>query len=95
VHNLRVEDAKRLLEMGQMPFDEISADLGYENPGFFRRLFKRSTGLTPGQYRRMFQPFALASKPADAVMAAPGISDGQRLSPTNAAELGPSADIRH
>ena len=66
VHNLRVEEAKRLLETGPVPFDEISADLGYENPGFFRRLFKRSTGLTPGQYRRMFQPFVLASTPADA-----------------------------
>lgn len=65
VHNLRVEEAKRLLETGPMPFDEISAELGYENPGFFRRLFKRGTGLTPGQYRRMFQPFALASTPAD------------------------------
>jgi transcriptional regulator GlxA family with amidase domain len=61
VQNLRVEEAKRLLETGPLAFDEISAEVGYENPGFFRRLFKRRTGLTPGQYRRMFQPFALAT----------------------------------
>ena len=36
--------------------------VGYENPAFFRRLFKRCTGLTPGQYRRMFRPFAAAGE---------------------------------
>ena len=55
VQNLRIEEAKRMLESGNTPIDEISAEVGYENPGFFRRLFKRRTGLRPGQYRRMFQ----------------------------------------
>jgi transcriptional regulator GlxA family with amidase domain len=32
----------------------------FENPAFFRRLFERCTGLMPGQYRRMFRPFAAA-----------------------------------
>ncbi len=57
VQNLRVEEAKRQLESSDASFEEIAADLGYENLAFFRRLFKRSTGLTPGQYRRMFRPF--------------------------------------
>jgi len=61
LQNLRVEEAKRLLETGQMPVDEISAEVGYEDPSFFRRLFKRRTGLTPSQYRRMFQPVFSAS----------------------------------
>ena len=56
VQNLRVEEAKQLLENTDRSADEISADVGYENPGFFRRLFKRRTGMTPGQYRRMFLP---------------------------------------
>lgn len=55
--NLRVEEAKALLESTVRSFDDISAAVGYENPGFFRRLFKRRTGLTPGHYRRMFQRF--------------------------------------
>jgi len=58
VQNLRVEEAKRLLETQATSFDEISASVGYENFAFFRRLFKRSTGLTPGQYRRMFSTFS-------------------------------------
>jgi YesN/AraC family two-component response regulator len=54
--NLRIEEVKRMLENGELSADEIAATVGYENPAFFRRLFKRSTGLTPGAYRRMFKP---------------------------------------
>lgn len=61
LQNLRVEAAKRLLESGQLPVDEISVRVGYEDPSFFRRLFRRRTGLAPGQYRRMFQPVLSAS----------------------------------
>ncbi|MEN8129076.1 MAG: helix-turn-helix domain-containing protein [Pseudomonadota bacterium] len=62
LQNLRVEEAKRLLESGQMPVDEISVEVSYDDPSFFRRLFKRRTGLTPSQYRRMFQPIIRASE---------------------------------
>ena len=56
LQNLRVEEAKRLLESGSLPVEEISAEVSYEDPSFFRRLFKRRTGLTPSQYRRLFKP---------------------------------------
>lgn len=56
MQNLRIEEAKRLLETGDMSFDDIAAAVGYENPAFFRKLFKRCAGLTPGNYRRMFRP---------------------------------------
>lgn len=59
--NLRIEEAKRLLETTDKPFEEIAASVGYENPAFFRRLFSRYTGLTPGQYRQMFVPFLNSS----------------------------------
>jgi transcriptional regulator GlxA family with amidase domain len=57
LQHLRIEEAKRLLEAGAMPVDEISVEVGYEDASFFRRVFKRLLGLTPAQYRRMFQPF--------------------------------------
>lgn len=60
VQNLRVEDAKRQLETSEKPVDAISASAGYQDPAFFRRLFKRRTGLTPSAYRRMFQPILAA-----------------------------------
>jgi transcriptional regulator GlxA family with amidase domain len=56
VQKLRIEEAKRLLESENTAADDIAPIVGYDNPAFFRRLFKRSTGLTPGAYRRMFRP---------------------------------------
>ncbi len=53
VQNLRIEEAKRLLESSNTSLDEVAA--GYENQTFFRKLFKRATGLTAGNYRRMFR----------------------------------------
>ena len=61
LQNLRVEEAKNLLEQGDMPIDEISDAVGYTDISFFRRLFKRLTGLPPGQYRRMFKPLEIAA----------------------------------
>jgi transcriptional regulator GlxA family with amidase domain len=55
VQRLRIEDAKRRLERTDAPADEISWKVGYEDAAFFRRLFKRVTGMTPGAYRRRFQ----------------------------------------
>lgn len=55
VQRLRIEDAKRRLERTGSPVDEISWRVGYEDAAFFRRLFKRTTGMTPGAYRRRFQ----------------------------------------
>ncbi len=62
--NLRIEEVKRMLENGELSADGIAAIVGYENPPFFRRLFKRSAGLTPGAYRRMFKPMAESARPA-------------------------------
>jgi transcriptional regulator GlxA family with amidase domain len=56
VQNLRLEEAKRLLESSDEPVDEIGFAVGYEDPSFFRRLFKRRTGTSPGRYRRVFKP---------------------------------------
>lgn len=54
VQRLRVEDAKRRLERTDDPVDEIGWRVGYEDAAFFRRLFKRTTGMTPGAYRKRF-----------------------------------------
>lgn len=54
VQRLRIERAKRMLEETDLAVDEISWQVGYQEPAFFRRLFKRITRLTPGQYRRKF-----------------------------------------
>ena len=55
MQQLRIEDAKRRLERDEDAVDEIGWRVGYEDPAFFRRLFKRITGLSPGAYRKRFR----------------------------------------
>jgi len=61
VHQLRVAEAKRRLERTRDAVDEVGWRVGYEDPAFFRRLFKRVTGVTPAAYRRQFQIPAFAA----------------------------------
>lgn len=62
VHALRIEEAKQLIETESAGIDEIGVKVGYEDPTFFRRLFKRKAGLTPAAYRRKFAGLLLAGK---------------------------------
>lgn len=54
VHTLRLEEAKQMLESTDAPVEAIAGQVGYEDAGFFSRLFRRHVQLTPAQYRRRF-----------------------------------------
>ncbi|MGH6635048.1 MAG: GlxA family transcriptional regulator [Gammaproteobacteria bacterium] len=54
VHTLRIEEAKQMLESGDQPIEAIANEVGYEDAGFFSRLFRRKVNLTPAQYRKRF-----------------------------------------
>ena len=54
VHALRLEEAKRRLETSHEAIETIAKQVGYEDAGFFSRLFRRNVHLTPAQYRRRF-----------------------------------------
>jgi transcriptional regulator GlxA family with amidase domain len=60
VQALRIEEAKQLLETSDEATDAIAFAIGYEDPTFFRRLFKRSTGTTPARYRRRYKTIGQA-----------------------------------
>lgn len=59
--HLRVGKARAMLEATTRPIDQIAWDVGYEDPGSFRKVFIKVTGLAPRDYRRRF-----AAKPGSA-----------------------------
>ncbi|HVY88130.1 MAG TPA: helix-turn-helix domain-containing protein [Hyphomonadaceae bacterium] len=54
---VRIEAAKAILERDNTPVQTVSLKVGYEDVSFFRTLFKRATGMTPGEYRERFASF--------------------------------------
>lgn len=51
IHIHLVKEAKNLLTEGKMNISEISFSLGFENPNYFARLFKKEVGVPPNIYR--------------------------------------------
>ena len=49
---LRIGKAKELLQATSMKSSEIALLAGYNDPHYFSYIFKKSTGLTPSEYRR-------------------------------------------
>lgn len=64
VQKLRIEAAKRRLERSSASIEQIAWQVGYEDPAFFRRLFKRVTDISPSAYRRKLQLPAYATRAA-------------------------------
>lgn len=54
LHRVRIESAKRLLDENTLNIDEITGAVGYSDARSFARLFRRQTGMSPGEYRRRF-----------------------------------------
>ena len=52
---LRVAKAQELLQFGQKPVEQVAWEVGYSDPGAFRKVFLRIVGLTPGDYRHRFR----------------------------------------
>lgn len=50
----RIDRARDLLSSTTTPIAQIAREVGYDDPKYFMRVFKRRTGLTPGQYRATF-----------------------------------------
>lgn len=51
VTEVRIEYAKRLLLTTNLKNYEISFEIGYENPSYFSKTFKKLTGLKPNEFR--------------------------------------------
>lgn len=50
--SIRITNAENLLENTEYNLTEISRIIGYENPLYFSRIFKKQKGLSPSEYRK-------------------------------------------
>jgi transcriptional regulator GlxA family with amidase domain len=55
LRTVRLETAKRLLELDDTPLDRVAEQVGYADTRAFIRAFGALAGLSPGQYRRKFK----------------------------------------
>ena len=51
--NIRLSKAKKLLASGTYSIKEISREVGYSDPNYFSRTFKKNIGVPPTEYREM------------------------------------------
>ncbi|MBS4203367.1 AraC family transcriptional regulator [Lederbergia citrea] len=51
IHKIRIEKAKQLLIKSNEKVIDVAIKVGYDDPAFFSRLFKRKIGCSPGRYK--------------------------------------------
>lgn len=49
----RIEKAKELLTNTDIPIDEVMGSVGYHDAKHFREMFKKITGMSPSEFRKM------------------------------------------
>jgi transcriptional regulator GlxA family with amidase domain len=64
IQALRMDAAKSMLERDAKAIQSISSEVGYDDVAFFRRLFRRATGMTPAEYRALFAPWSVRGQVA-------------------------------
>lgn len=50
-NNLKIEMAKSLLENSNATLEVVAESLGFESSAYFCRVFKKKTGMAPGEWR--------------------------------------------
>ncbi len=51
VTQVKMEEARRLMDITKKPIAEIAEYLGYSTQSYFQKVFKHRFGITPGEYR--------------------------------------------
>lgn len=53
IHRLRIDRARMLLRSTNRSVARVAAEVGFSDERYFRRIFKRTVGLTPRQFQRL------------------------------------------
>ena len=48
----RIMESKRLLDENKLSVADVAASVGFHDPSYYCRVFKKETGLTPSDYRK-------------------------------------------
>ena len=59
IQRVKIEAAKRQLEMGKKTVNEVMYDVGYSDRQAFRTVFSKIVGMTPSEYRKKFNKDAV------------------------------------
>ena len=51
--NFRLNQACKLMKNTELSIAEISRSVGYQDPLYFSKLFKKEKGLSPSKYRKL------------------------------------------
>ncbi|WP_239255690.1 AraC family transcriptional regulator [Listeria ilorinensis] len=55
VHLQRINAAAEFLVNTNVPIEQIALKVGYENPSYFYKVFRRNLGLSPAEYREQYR----------------------------------------
>ncbi|BBB90393.1 bifunctional transcriptional activator/DNA repair enzyme AdaA [Methylomusa anaerophila] len=53
IHQLRIDEAKRLLQETDFSISDIAHQIGYKNQSHLTQVFKKLEGLTPNRYKKL------------------------------------------
>lgn len=54
IQQVKIEEAKNLIEYTETPLSEIGSLLNFSDQSYFTKVFKKHTGITPKQYKEKF-----------------------------------------
>ena len=64
LHDRIVEEARHRLEQTHLSVEQVGYGLGFRDPGYFNRFFKRVTGVSPGRHRKAYRVPRREAEPA-------------------------------
>ena len=70
----------QILRVTNVPIKSLSQMVGYDDPLYFSRVFRRHTGMSPRTFRERSLPQGNASDPAQSVPQSPGAETPSALS---------------